>query len=160
MKIKNDLVATIDYRLTDDSGEVLDESDEGEPLAYVHGSGQLIPGLEKELDGTEPGESFAAVIQPEEAYGIRDEGLLFTTEKGNFDDPEELEVGLRFHAEVSGTERLYTILEMSDETVKVDGNHPLSGMTLHFEVTVRDVREATREELEHGHVHGEGGHHH
>ena len=160
MKITKDLVAAIDYSLTDDSGEVLDASDADEPLAYIHGGGSLIPGLERELEGREAGDSFNAVVEPADAYGIRDESLIFTTKKKRFDDPDELAVGVHFQAEISGEVKLCTILEIDEKTVKVDANHPLAGMTLHFDVTVRDVREPTEEELEHGHVHGAGGHHH
>ena len=160
LKITKDLVAAIDYSLTDDSGEVLDASDADEPLAYIHGGGSLIPGLERELEGREAGDSFNAVVEPADAYGIRDESLIFTTKKKRFDDPDELAVGVHFQAEISGEVKLCTILEIDEKTVKVDANHPLAGMTLHFDVTVRDVREPTEEELEHGHVHGAGGHHH
>ena len=160
MKISKDLVAMIDYTLTNDDGEVLDSSEDGDPLAYVHGNGNLVPGLENALTGKEPGDSVNTVISPEDGYGIFSDELIFTVEKEQFDDPKELEVGMIFQAEVSGETKLCTIEEMSGETVKVNANHPLAGVTLHFEVTVRDVREASSEELEHGHVHGDGGHHH
>ena len=160
MKIGKDLVATIDYTLTNDDGEILDSSDGGDPLAYVHGNGNLVPGLEDELVGKEPGDSVKAVISPEDGYGTYSEELVFTVEKDRFDDPKELEVGMVFQAEISGDTKICTIDEMSGENVKVNANHPLAGITLHFDVTVRSVREATAEELEHGHVHGDGGHHH
>jgi len=156
MKIEKDLVATIDYKLTDESGQVLDTSEGSEPLSYIHGNGNLITGLERDLDGKEPGDRVTTVIAPEDGYGVYDEKLVFTVEKKDFDEPDDLEVGMYFQAEVGGEVKLCTIVEMSDETVQVNANHPLSGVTLHFDVTVRDVREATKEELEHGHVHGDG----
>ena len=160
MKIAKDLVATIDYKLTDDTGEVLDTSEGEEPLQYIHGHGNLIPGLEQELDGKEPGDSLTAVVGPEDAYGVYDEELVFSVEKDRFDDASELEVGTHFQAEIGDEVKLCTVIEMSDDDLKVNANHPLSGMTLHFEVTVREVRAASEEEREHGHVHGDGEHHH
>lgn len=160
MKIEKDLVATIDYKLTDDTGEVLDTSEGDEPLQYIHGYGSLIPGLEQELYGKEPGDSLTTVIGPEDAYGVYDEELVFAVGKDEFDDASELEVGTHFQAEIGDEVKLCTVVEMSDDEVTVNANHPLSGMTLHFEVTVRDVRVASEEELDHGHVHGTGEHHH
>lgn len=160
MKIEKDVVATIDYTLTDESGEVLDTSEGGEPLKYIHGNGNLIPGLEKQLEGKIAGDSFQTVIDPADAYGEYDEAMVFTVEKDKFDEPDDLEIGIHFQAEIGGEVKLCTVMDMTEDTVEVNANHPLSGMTLNFDVTVQDVRVATKEELDHGHVHGEGGHHH
>ena len=160
MRIEKNLVATIDYTLTDESGQVLDTSDGAEPLKYLHGNGNLIAGLEKELEGKEPGDSLKTVIEPAEAYGEYNEKLVFTVEKDKFDEPDELEIGTHFQADIDGEIRFCTVMDLTEEKVEVNANHPLSGMTLSFDVTVQEVRAATEEELEHGHVHGDGGHHH
>jgi FKBP-type peptidyl-prolyl cis-trans isomerase SlyD len=153
MKIENDLVASIDYTLKDDKGTVLDTSDGREPLSYLHGAGNIIPGLENELQGREEGESFSAEIDPENAYGTYTDTMIFSVTKDKFDDPSQVQQGLQFQAEINGQPRICTVSQIDGEDVEIDANHPLAGMTLHFDVTVRDVREPTAEELDHGHVH-------
>jgi len=160
MKITKDLVATIDYTLKDDGGEVLDTSDGGEPLSYIHGNGNLIPGLEKKLEGCGAGDEFSAAFSPEEGYGVYREELKITVGKDKFEDVDDLEVGMNFQAEMEDGVRLCTITAIEGDEVEVNTNHPLAGKTLHFDIAVRDVREASAEELNHGHVHGAGGHHH
>lgn len=159
MQIESRKVVTLEYTLTDEGGDVLDTSKGGEPLVYLHGSGNIIPGLESALAGKGEGESLKVTVAPEDAYGDRDEELLQTVPKSRFGD-EELEVGMQFQARGPEGPVLLTIVSMLDDTVTLDANHPLAGKTLSFDVTVLAVRDATLEELTHGHVHGPGGHHH
>ena len=153
MKIENDLVASFDYTLKDDKGAVLDTSEGREPLSYLHGAGNIIPGLENELQGRREGDNFTADIGPEDAYGTYSDEMIFSVTKDKFDDPGQVTQGLQFQAEINGKPRICTVSKIDGEDVEIDANHPLAGMTLHFDVTVRDVRKATSEELDHGHVH-------
>jgi FKBP-type peptidyl-prolyl cis-trans isomerase SlyD len=160
VKISKDSVVSIHYTLTDDNNQTLDSSDGGDPLVYLHGAGNIIPGLEEALEGRKQGDKFKVTIAPENAYGIRDEEMIQTIPKSQFPDTEELDVGMSFQAHSPEGPVILTVVEVKDKDVVVDGNHPLAGTTLHFDVNVQEVRKATEEELEHGHVHGEGGHHH
>ena len=161
MQITSQKVATIDYTLTDDQGTLIDSSKDGEPLAYIQGIGNLIPGLEEALEGKSAGDELSVSIQPDQAYGKRDEELLQAVPRAHFDGVDELQVGMQFRASSEdGDERVVTVVEVGDEQVTVDGNHPLAGQILNFEVKIVEVRDATQEELDHGHVHGPGGHHH
>lgn len=161
MKIEKNKVVAIDYTLTDSQGKLLDSSSGHGPLHYLHGFGNLIPGLEKELEGKVVGNNLKAIIPPEEAYGVRNDELRQKFPKEAFDAPNDLEEGMQFEVETEeGYPMIVTIVEMDKETVTVDGNHPLAGVTLHFDVTVKEIREASAEELAHGHVHGPHGHHH
>ena len=161
MQITSQKVATIDYTLTDDQGTLIDSSKDGEPLAYIQGIGNLIPGLEEALEGKSAGDELSVSIQPDQAYGKRDEELLQAVPRTHFDGVDELQVGMQFRASSEdGDERVVTVVEVGDEQVTVDGNHPLAGQILNFEVKIVEVRDATQEELDHGHVHGPGGHHH
>ena len=161
MQISSQKVATIAYTLTDDQGTELDSSKDGEPLAYIQGIGNLIPGLEDALEGKSGGDELSVSIQPEQAYGKRDEELLQAVPRAHFDGVDELQVGMQFRASSEdGDERVVTVVEVGDDQVAIDGNHPLAGQILNFEVKVVEVRDATQEELDHGHVHGPGGHHH
>jgi len=161
MQIAAHKVVTIDYTLTDDAGQVIDSSKGGEPLAYIQGIGNIIPGLEAALEGKKAGDSLQVSIAPAEGYGERDDSLKQAVPRQMFETPEEIQVGMQFHTMTEdGNVMVVTVVEASTETVTVDANHPLAGQNLNFDVTVKDVREATSEELEHGHVHGAGGHHH
>jgi FKBP-type peptidyl-prolyl cis-trans isomerase SlyD len=154
MTIQNDAVATIAYTLKDDDGQVLDTSEDHGDLAYLHGHQNIVPGLEEALEGKGPGESVQATIPPEKAYGARDEQLIFQVPRERMPEETELQVGMQFEAQSSGGERqIVTLADVGDAEVTLDANHPLAGQTLHFEVTINDVREATSEELDHGHVH-------
>ena len=159
MHIEKRKVVTIEYTLTDESEEVLDTSKGQEPLTYLHGAGNIIPGLEAALEGKTEGDALKVKITPEEGYGDRDETLVQAVPRDRFPDGE-LEVGMQFRADGPEGPRLVTIVEMDDKSVTVDANHPLAGVTLCFDVAVVAVRDATLEELTHGHVHGEGGHDH
>ena len=160
MKIAENKVALIDYTLTDNEGEMIDSSEGAGPLAYLHGAGNIVEGLEEALIGKEAGDKVKASIEPAKAYGERHEDMKQDVPKELFGGVENIEVGMQFQSETDEGPVLVTVVAISDEMVTVDGNHPLAGVHLNFDVTVREVREPTEEELEHGHVHGEGGHQH
>lgn len=160
MQIEKHRVVSIDYELTDSDGQVIDSSSGSEPLAYLHGVGGIIPGLESALEGKTSGEQLKVSIEPADAYGERQDELQQVVTRDQFGENAELEVGMRFRVpREQGGELVVTIVDLNDENVTVDGNHPLAGETLHFDVTVRDVREATEEEIEHGHAHHPDGSH-
>ena len=164
MKIAKNKVALIDYILTDNEGETIDSSEGAGPLAYLHGAGNIVEGLEEALIGKEAGDKVKASIEPAKAYGERHEDMKQDVPKDLFGGVENIEVGMQFQSETDEGPVLVTVMAISEEMVTVDGNHPLAGVHLNFDVTVREVREPTAEELEHGHVHGEdegeGGHQH
>ncbi len=160
MKVAENTVVVIDYTLTDNDGSVIDSSEGAGPLSYLHGAGNIIPGLEEALMGKEAGEEVKASIEPAKAYGDRHEQLKQEVPRELFSGVDNVEVGMQFQSETEQGPVLVTVVEVKDETVTVDGNHPLAGVNLNFDVTIREVREASEEELEHGHVHGEGGHQH
>lgn len=159
MNLTNDTVGLIEYTLTDETGETLDASN-GQPLAYLHGHQNLIPGLEKELEGKTVGDKFTATIAAAEAYGERHEELVQTVPSTMFQGVDELEIGMRFEAQSEQGMHSVEIIEINEDQVTVDGNHPLAGLPLTFDIEVMEVRSATAEEIEHGHAHGEGGHQH
>ena len=160
MKIEQNKVGQIHYTLKNAQGDVLDTSEGHAPLSYLHGTGSLIPGMERALEGKEPGAKFKIVIPPAEAYGIKSDALISVVPLSNFPEKEQVQVGVQFRAGTSKGERIATIVHVEGDQVTVDFNHPLAGVELHFDVEIVDVREATDEEIAHGHVHGEGGHHH
>lgn len=160
MKIENNKVVSINYTLRNDAGEVLDSSEGREPLAYIHGMGNIIPGLESQLLGKSAGDSLKVSIPPSEAYGEYDLSQVVQVSRSQFEGAPELKVGMRFTATSDQGYQVVTITNINDDVVTIDGNHPLAGKTLHFDVTVVDVRDASPDELSHGHVHGPGGHHH
>ncbi len=160
MQIAKDTVVSIDYTLTDDEGQVLDSSEGQTPLSYLHGSGEIIPGLERELDGKRVGDQLQIVVAPEDGYGERNDDLQQEVPREQFDEIEDLDLGMQFQVESSDGPLVITIVAIADDIVTVDGNHPLAGVNLNFDITVREVREATPEELAHGHVHGPDGHAH
>ena len=154
-------VVTIDYTVTDGQGGEIDSSRDGDPLVYIHGVGHLIPGLEKEVEGKSAGDTLTVVVPPEEAYGQRDEALRQVVARDQFEDPDKLQVGMPFEAQGEENDsEVVTVVAIEGEEITLDANHPLAGITLHFEVSIVEVRDASQEELDHGHVHGEGGHHH
>ena len=160
MKVADNKVGVIDYTLTDNSGAVIDSSEGAGPLAYLHGAGNIIPGLEDALAGKETGDKVQASIEPANAYGERHDALKQDVPAELFSGVEKVEVGMQFQSETEQGPVLVTVVAINDETVTVDGNHPLAGVHLNFDVEIREVREPSAEELEHGHVHGEGGHQH
>jgi FKBP-type peptidyl-prolyl cis-trans isomerase SlyD len=159
MQIAQDTVVSIAYTLSNDAGEVLDAAEQSEPLVYIHGRGQIIPGLETALAGRSTGDTFRIRIPPGDAYGEHDPDLVQEARRSQFGG-EEPEVGMQVEAQgPDGHERL-TIVAVEGDVVTLDGNHPFAGVPLTFDVTVVEVRAATTQELAHGHVHGAGGHHH
>jgi len=159
MQITANKVVTIDYVLTDDKGEVLDRSDEGN-FSYLHGAQNIIPGLENALTGKSTGESLSVSVQPEEGYGVRDEGMQQVISRDMFGPDQEIEAGMQFHAQSpQGETMVITVKQVDGDDITVDGNHPLAGISLNFAVSVIDIRDATQEEMEHGHAHGPDGHH-
>lgn len=161
MEIANDKVVIIDYTLTDDHGNVIDTSEGRGALAYLHGAGNIVPGLENALAGKTAGDEMAVAVAPEEGYGRRDDSRTQAIPRDMFPTDEPLEPGMRFHAQSpEGGMLIVTVVSVDGDNVIVDGNHPLAGMTLNFNVKVVDVRDATAEELEHGHVHGTDDQHH
>ncbi|HJL42152.1 MAG TPA: peptidylprolyl isomerase [Myxococcales bacterium LLY-WYZ-16_1] len=160
MKVQNDAVVSIEYTLRDDAGAVIDKSG-GEPLSYLHGHGNIVPGLERKLEGMEAGASTRATVPPEEGYGERNEEAQFSVPRNELPDELEPKVGMMLSGQAQGGQAVpLWIAGVSDSAVELDANHPLAGRTLDFEVTVREVRAATAEELEHGHAHGATGHAH
>ncbi len=154
MQIAENHVVSIDYTLKDDAGNVLDSSDGRGPLAFLYGKGMIIPGLEKALEAKKPGDSMEVTVQPDEGYGSYNEQAVGEVSKDNFQEEMEPKVGMQVQAQdPNGGVQMFTITDVKDETVVLDGNHPLAGQVLHFDVNIADVREATEEELEHGHVH-------
>ena len=161
MKIEKNKVVSIDYKLTNNKNEIIDTSEGREPLAYLHGNGNLIPGLEKALEGKAGGDTLKVSIPPEEGYGVRDDSKRTEIPRNVFKDVDEVKPGMQFQARgPQGGVELLTVVSVADDKVTIDANHPLAGETLNFDVTVREVREPSAEELAHGHVHSPGGHHH
>ena len=154
MNIANDCVVAFHYTLTDDNGVELDSSQGGEPLAYLHGHGGIIPGLERELEGKVAGDALNVTVQPADAYGEVNPELVQAVPRDAFQGVDQIEVGMQFQAQGAGGQvQLVVVKAVDDENVTVDANHPLAGQTLHFDVNIADVREASAEEIEHGHVH-------
>lgn len=160
MEITADRVVLIHYTLKDDAGAVLDTSAGGEPLAYIQGHGNLVAGLEKALEGKADGSKVAVSVTPEEGYGKHDANLIQRVPKRSLQGAGDIKKGMQFQGRTEEGMRLFTVTAVIGDMVTLDGNHPLADKTLHFDVQVVSVREATTDELEHGHVHGAGGHHH
>ena len=161
MRISEQKVVTMNYEVADDQGQLIDRSEEGGPLAYIHGNGQLIPGLETALEGRGKGDKVAVDVPPEQGYGERDEEGVQTVARNQFDDSVEIEVGMQFEAQDDDEgHQIVTVAAVDGENITLDTNHPLAGKNLRFKVEILDVRDASTEELSHGHVHGPGGHDH
>ncbi|MCD0160562.1 peptidylprolyl isomerase [Deinococcus sp. 6YEL10] len=158
MNITQDKVVELDYKLTV-NGEIVDQSEPGEPLVYLHGHSNIIPGLESALEGKVTGDSLQVTVQPEEGYGPRDEDNIEDLSRDDFED--DIEVGETYYAQAEdGSVLPFTVMNVDGDTVQVDFNHPMAGMVLDFDVKVLAVRDATPEELEHGHAHADGDHDH
>src|SRR5512143_1944909 len=161
MKIVKGSVVAIDYSLHLGDGKVIDASAPDDPLTYLHGEGQIVPGLERALEGLAAGEARQVVVTPEDGYGPSDPEALQEVPRTAFPAGIRPEIGMELVAQGPGGEPVpFVIRDVKLESVVIDMNHPLAGRTLHFDVTVRDIRDATPEELEHGHAHGPEGHHH
>jgi FKBP-type peptidyl-prolyl cis-trans isomerase SlyD len=160
MQVVQDSVVSIHYTLTSDSGDVIDSSSGNDPLVYIQGHGNLIPGLERELAGKQAGDKLNVRIAPADAYGELDDSLIQEVPRTAFGGAPEIQVGMQFQAQSNHGPHTVTITKVAGDMITVDGNHPLAGQHLNFAVEITAVRDATQEELSHGHVHGPGGHHH
>jgi FKBP-type peptidyl-prolyl cis-trans isomerase SlyD len=160
MTITKGSVVLFDYTLTDDEKDIIDSSKDSGPLAYLHGEGQIVKGLEKAMEGRGAGDSFKISVSPAEGYGLPDPAKIATVTADQIEGGEELEEGMQLEASSDAGEQIVVVTKIEGNKVTLDGNHPLAGMTLHFDIMIREVRAATAEEIEHGHVHGPGGHHH
>lgn len=159
MQISEKKVALISYTLTNSEGQVLDQADEKEPFAFIAGIGNIIAGLDSALDGKVAGDALQVSIEAKDAYGEHKPELLQVVPLEMFQGIEKVEVGMQFQAQSDQGVNVVTVAKVEGEEVTIDANHPLAGETLNFDVKVLEVREATEEELEHGHVHGAGGQH-
>lgn len=160
MQIADQKVVTLNYTLRDDKDTVIDSSQDGS-FAYLHGANNIIPGLEKALTGKSVNDELSVTIEPAEGYGEHNPEMSQVVSIEMFDDADDIEVGRQFHAaSPDGQPVVVTVTAVEDGNVTVDGNHPLAGVTLNFDVKVMDIRDASEEEISHGHVHGPDGHHH
>jgi len=153
MKVTKDHVVSFDYSVRNSRAELLDSSEKGEPMAYLHGYASIVPGLEKALEGKQVGESLTVVVPPVDAYGLRDERRMGEVARDIFPEGTEIKPGMRFRAQRPDGADDVVVVSVTDTTVTVDANHPLAGETLTFDVKVREVRPATVDEIAHGHIH-------
>ncbi len=160
MSIQKDSVVTLHYTLKDDAGELIDSSSGGDPLAYLHGHGNLVTGLERELAGKAAGDKLNVKITPADGYGEYDAAMVQRVPRRQLKGIPKIYVGMKLHAQTQEGPREVTVTQVLGDTVTIDSNHPLAGKNLNFDIDIIAVRDATAEELEHGHVHGEHGHHH
>ncbi|MGA9532421.1 MAG: peptidylprolyl isomerase [Anaerolineales bacterium] len=159
MRIGKDHAVHFHYTLTDDSGKVLDDSHDSEPLGYLHGHDNIITGLEAALEGREAGDEFVVTVEADDAYGQRNEDLVEDVPASLFEGVDDVQVGMQFMAQGEDAEQLVTVTGVEDDQVTIDANHPLAGERLNFAVEITEVRAATDTELRHGHVHS-GDHEH
>lgn len=160
MQIEKHAVVTLAYTLKDANDRIIDQSDDGS-FCYLHGASNIIPGLENALTGKAAGDELTVSVPPEEGYGVHDAGKTQAVPREMFPVEEEIVAGMQFHAQgPDGHQLVVTVVKVEEDRVTVDGNHPLAGVQLNFDVKVLEVREATGEEITHGHVHGPDGHHH
>jgi FKBP-type peptidyl-prolyl cis-trans isomerase SlyD len=160
MKVAQDLVVAFHYTLKDEAGSVIDQS-AGEPMAYLHGHGQIVPGLERELTGRSAGDKLQVRVAPAEGYGEYNAALVQQVPRDAFARIPGLHVGMELQTRTqSGHAATVVVTEIGTAVVTIDGNHSLAGKTLFFDIEIAEVRDASEEELSHQHVHGPGGHHH
>ncbi len=159
MQVADNMAVSIHYTLTNDDGEVLDSSIGDEALVYLHGGGNIISGLEKALHGKAASDKFNVRIAAEDAYGELVDEMVQVISRDMFEGIDNIEVGMQFHADVSSGPGVVTVVNIEGDNITIDGNHPLAGLALTFDVEVVDVRAATQEEMAHGHIHGAGCHH-
>ena len=159
MQVTDNMAVSIHYTLKNDEGEIIDSSEGSEPLAYLHGGGNIISGLERALHGKQTGDKFNVRIEAEDAYGEFMDDRVQVIPRSMFEGIDTVEVGMQFHADVSSGPGVVTVIAIEGDAVTIDGNHPLAGVPLTFDVEVIEVRLATQEELAHGHIHGAGCNH-
>ncbi len=161
MQVDKHKVVLLDYTLKDSEGTVIDSTEGRGDFAYLHGTNNVIPGLEKTLLGRKTGDEVEVTIAPNDGYGERSDEMVQVVSKSMFDSGGDVQVGIQFYGEApDGQNIIFTVMEVKDDDVTIDGNHPLAGVELHFALKIMDIREATEEEISHGHVHGPGGHNH
>ena len=160
MHIEKNRVVTLHYILRDEQGAVIDSSSGRVPLSYLHGKGNIIPGLEQALAGKTAGDKLDVTVAPEQGYGRRDDRLVQIVPRNRFGEVSDLKPGMQVRTSGPQGARLVTVVGVDRDFVTVDGNHPLAGRTLNFSVEIAEVRKATHQEVSHGHVHGPGGHAH
>lgn len=161
MRVEQNKVVSMHYKLADKDGVVIDNSEGRPPLAYIHGIGALVAGLEAQLENKVVGDKFQAIVAPEDAYGTRDEELVRVVPKSGFQGDEEMTIGMQVQIDTGDKGlAIATLTAIDGDDITLDLNHPLSDMELHFDIDIMDIREATSDEIAHGHVHGEGGHQH
>ncbi len=154
MKITDKAVVTIHYTLTDDDGKVIDSSEGKDPLKYLHGTRNIIKGLETALVGKAVGDSLNVAVKPEDGYGVINPDYIQVVPRSVFQGIDEIKPGMQFQAhDEQGNIQMIMIQKVEDNNITIDRNHPLAGQTLYFDVSVEEIREATAEELDHGHVH-------
>ena len=156
MKIAPNKVVVLHYAVSDSEGTLIDSSYDHSPLAIIHGTGYLIPGLEEALVDHVVGDKFEVSVDAENAYGQRHDGFVQTVPKAMFENIEDLDVGTQLRATTDEGEQTVIVIDVTDDAITVDGNHPLAGIDLQFDVEILEIRDATEDELAHGHVHGEG----
>lgn len=160
MQIAARKVVSLHYTLRGEDGDLIDQATPDEPFAYIHGTGSIIPGLEKALEGKSAGDKLSVSVAPEDGYGVRDDEQVQVAPRSAFHGVDHIEPGMQFQAQTEQGMQLVTVVAVENDEVVLDGNHPLAGQTLCFDVEVAHIRDATEEELDHGHVHGPDGHHH
>ncbi len=167
MFVEKDKVVTIEYTLKDDKGVVIDSSSPADgregsgPLAYLHGHGNILPALEADIAGRKVNESIQSVISPENGYGVYDQARVMQVNREQIGGVDSIEIGMELQSEdEQGNGVIFCVTAVEGDTITLDANHDLADVELHFDVKVVGIREALAEELEHGHVHGPGGHHH
>ncbi|WP_114416482.1 FKBP-type peptidyl-prolyl cis-trans isomerase [Marinospirillum perlucidum] len=153
MQVAANKVIAIHYTLTNGDGQVLDSSQGGNPLSYLHGHSNIIPGLETQLEGKEAGEEFEVTVEPADGYGERDDNLVQQVQREAFQGVDQIEPGMQFQTQGPGGAMVVTVVEANDETVTIDANHPLAGVSLNFKGSIESVRDASEEEVQHGHAH-------
>jgi FKBP-type peptidyl-prolyl cis-trans isomerase SlyD len=154
MNIADQCVASFHYTLKDSEGELIDSSEGKDPLAYLHGAQNIVVGLEKELTGKVAGDKFSVIVSPDEGYGPQDPNMVQALSRDMFGGVDTIEVGMQFHAQTPNGMQVVEVIEVEGDQVTIDGNHPLAGVELHFEIEITSVRAATDDELTNGHVQG------
>ena len=161
MKVGKDKVVLMHYTLKNDAGDVIDSSDGADPLPFLQGHGNIIPGLESALEGSKVGDKLDVSIEPEEGYGLRMKDAIQEIPSSALKGVDEVKVGMQLQSQdKDGNAFLVSVTKIEDDKITVDGNHPLAGQTLHFSVSIESIRKAEAEELSHGHVHADGQHNH